>query len=75
MKVVFSSVGYENVKLRLHRKTVETKTLDVELVAGLGQLDEVIVTGTRSVGRTKLETASSVDVISIRVPANALTIG
>ena len=68
-KVVFSSVGYEKKTINVTLQAGETKILDIELATGTPQLDEVIVTGTRSVGRTKLETASPVDVIDMRALA------
>lgn len=65
-KVVFSSVGFDSKTIEVTLAAGETRTLDMELAAGTSQLNEVVVTGTRSVGRTKLETASPVDVIDVK---------
>ncbi|HEV7621128.1 MAG TPA: TonB-dependent receptor, partial [Flavisolibacter sp.] len=68
-KVVFSSVGFENKTIEVTLQAGEVKILDVDLATGTSQLNEVVVTGTRSLGRTKLETPSPVDVIDMRTLA------
>lgn len=68
-KIIFSSVGFESKTAEVTLQDGETKTLDITLAAGASQLSEVVVTGTRSIGRTKLETPSPVDVIDIRTLA------
>lgn len=65
-RVIFSSVNYENKVMEVILQAGETKILDVELTPGNSQLNEVVITGTRSLGRTKLESPSPVDVIDIK---------
>ncbi|HEY3406489.1 MAG TPA: TonB-dependent receptor [Ohtaekwangia sp.] len=59
--LVFSFIGLKSKEL-----TVGTDAnLDVPMEESLNELSEIVVTGTRSVGRTKIETPVPVDVISI----------
>src|SRR4051812_14108393 len=55
VKVTFSSVGYESKTIDVALSAGETKELNIELVAATSSLEQVIVTGSRTVGRTKLE--------------------
>lgn len=68
-KITFSYVGHENKTMEITLQSGETKTLDVELIVSSFQLNEVVVTGSRSLGRTKLETPSPVDIIDMRTLA------
>ncbi|MEJ7768745.1 MAG: TonB-dependent receptor [Chitinophagaceae bacterium] len=68
-KIVFSSVGFESKTIDISLEAGETKTLNVDLAINSSQLNEIVVTGTRSVGRTKLETPSPVDVIDMKALA------
>src|SRR5688572_10748169 len=59
--LVFSIIG-----LRSKELTGGTESnLDVPMEESMNELSEIVVTGTRSVGRTTLETPVPVDVISI----------
>lgn len=58
--LVFSFIGYQSTEVTVGEQT----RIDVTLAAGK-LLDEVIVTGSRSEGRTKLTTAVPVDVLDI----------
>lgn len=58
--LVFSFIGYQSTEVMVGEQT----RIDVTLAAGK-LLDEVIVTGSRSEGRTKLTTAVPVDVLDI----------
>lgn len=59
--LIFSSLGFETKTIAIGGKT----TIDAMLATSAEQLEEAIVVGTRGQPRTKLETASPVDVISI----------
>jgi iron complex outermembrane receptor protein len=67
--ITFSYVGYEKKTMEVTLGSGETKTLDVELSVSSFQLNDVVVTGSRSLERTKLETPSPVDVIDMRALA------
>ena len=60
--LVFSFIGFKTQEIKVGTAT----TLSVALTENQGELSELIVTGTRNVGRTTLETPVPVDVISIK---------
>lgn len=66
IQLEFSYIGYES-KTKTITKLVagEDNTLDIELVSTLVEGGEIVVTGSRSGGRSNLESASPVDVISM----------
>ena len=68
-KINVSYLGYENKKVEVTLQAGEIKSVNVQLLPSSFQLNEVVVTGTRSVGRTKLETASPVDIIDLKALA------
>jgi len=60
--LVFSFIGFQT-----HEKTVGAeKSADITLQESAHELGELIVTGSRGVGRTALETAVPVDIIAIQ---------
>lgn len=59
--LVFSIVGYKTVEERVGTNT----TLNITLEAGSTDLDEVVLVGTRRLGRVKTETPVPVDVVNI----------
>lgn len=60
--LVFSFIGFQTQEVSVGSATV----LDVKMVEAYSQLGELVVTGTRNVGRTVLESTVPVDVISIQ---------
>jgi iron complex outermembrane receptor protein len=60
--LVFSFIGFKTSEVKLAGQT----TVDISMEESMRELSEIIVTGTRSVGRTALETPVPVDVISIQ---------
>lgn len=60
--LVFSFIGFRTQEVRVANET----TLNLSMEESLQELSELLVTGTRSVGRTELETAVPVDVFSIQ---------
>ncbi len=59
--LIYSYIGYSNVE-----ETVgDRNTIDIKLVEGT-DLDEIVVVGSRSAGRTKLESSVPVDVLDVR---------
>lgn len=60
--LVFSFIGFQTQEVSVGNATV----LDVKMVEAYNQLGELVVTGTRNVGRTVLESTVPVDVISIQ---------
>jgi iron complex outermembrane receptor protein len=60
--LVFSFIGFRTQEVKVGTAT----TLDLAMEESLQELSELLVTGTRSVGRTELETAVPVDVFSIQ---------
>ncbi|QJW89721.1 TonB-dependent receptor [Spirosoma taeanense] len=60
--LVFSFIGFKTKELKVGSNT----TFSVSLDEDASELNELIVTGTRNVGRTVLETPVPVDVISIK---------
>ncbi|MGY0039088.1 carboxypeptidase-like regulatory domain-containing protein [Pedobacter sp. NJ-S-72] len=60
-QLIFSYTGYTSVTM-----TVGTNTkIDVTLESNTAQLNEVVLIGTRSAGRVKLETAVPVDIVNV----------
>lgn len=59
--IVFSFIGLKSKEITVGTDTV----IDVPMEESLNELSEIVVTGTRSVGRTVLETPVPVDVIPI----------
>lgn len=59
--LVFSFIGLQTQEVAVGAAT----TLDVKMVESYSELGELVVTGTRNVGRTVLESTVPVDVISI----------
>lgn len=60
--LVFSGVGLKQMEVAVGAQA----TINVSLEDELAELGEVVITGTRNVGRTVLETPVPVDVISIK---------
>ena len=60
--LVVSFIGFKSKELKVGTET----TINVALDEDATQLTELVVTGTRNTGRTTLETAVPVDVISIK---------
>jgi iron complex outermembrane recepter protein len=60
--IVFSSVGLKAQEV----KVGSTSVFDIAMEDELSELNEIVVTGTRNVGRTVLETPVPVDVIAIK---------
>jgi iron complex outermembrane recepter protein len=60
--LVFSFIGFKTLEMKVGSES----TLNLAMEESLQELTELLVTGTRSVGRTELETAVPVDVISIQ---------
>jgi iron complex outermembrane recepter protein len=65
-----SSVGYQPTEAKVTVKTGETAIQDISMTEGASSLNEVIVTGTRSSGRTKIETAVPIDIIPVSQVTN-----
>ncbi|MFB9842863.1 TonB-dependent receptor [Mucilaginibacter ginsenosidivorans] len=59
--LTFRYTGYKVQTITLNGQT----TVDVELVSDISQLNEVVLVGTRSAGRVKLETPVPVDVVNV----------
>jgi iron complex outermembrane receptor protein len=64
--LVFSFIGYTNQEV----KVGESSLINVVLDESLSILNEIVVTGTRSSGRTKLDTPVPVDVIPLAQVTN-----
>ncbi len=60
--LVFSFIGFKTQEM----KVGSSSKIDLAMEESLQELSELLVTGTRSVGRTELETAVPVDVFSIQ---------
>jgi iron complex outermembrane recepter protein len=60
--LIFSFIGFKSQEISVGGST----TVDINLDPSMEELSEVIVTGTRSIGRTAIETPVPVDVISIQ---------
>jgi iron complex outermembrane receptor protein len=63
--VTFSGLGLVKKTVSVTLADGETKTVDADLAVSSESLNEVVVTGSRGGGRSKLESAVPVDVISI----------
>ncbi|MEM9328595.1 MAG: TonB-dependent receptor [Bacteroidota bacterium] len=59
--LVFSSIGFETQEIPINGRF----TIDLSLVPSTSELAEIVVVGSRSQGRTKLETPAPVDVIDV----------
>jgi iron complex outermembrane recepter protein len=60
--IIFSFIGFKTQEVKINGES----TLNLAMEESLQELNELLVTGTRSIGRTELETAVPVDVISIQ---------
>jgi iron complex outermembrane recepter protein len=60
--LIFSFIGFKTQEVKIGSES----TVNLAMEESLQELSELLVTGTRSVGRTELETAVPVDVISIQ---------
>ncbi|MBL0743198.1 TonB-dependent receptor [Chryseolinea lacunae] len=60
--LVFSFIGFASTEIPVGAN----RTIDVPLQESMHELGELIVTGSRGMGRTALETAVPVDIISIK---------
>src|SRR6187431_1088025 len=60
--LVFSFIGLQTQEIPVGGSTV----MDVKMVEAYNELGELVVTGTRNVGRTVLDSTVPVDVISIQ---------
>ncbi len=66
ISIRFSYVGYEaHIETLMSPSAGAAETLNISLNSGFISRDEIIVTGTRADGRSKLESAVPVDVISV----------
>ena len=59
--LVFRYTGYKSLEVPIAGKT----HLDIQLESEVSQLNEVVLVGTRSAGRVKLETPVPVDVVNV----------
>ena len=66
--LVFSFVGFESREVRVSG----AQSINVRMAESLSLLNEVVVTGTRSVGRTKIDTPVPVDVIPLAEVTNTV---
>ncbi|MDB4904351.1 MAG: iron complex outerrane recepter protein [Mucilaginibacter sp.] len=64
-KVTYSDIGFESKTITVELAEGENKVLNVDLTVSLSSLNEVVVTGNRGGGRTKIESPVPVDVINI----------
>ncbi|UII22863.1 TonB-dependent receptor [Fulvivirga ligni] len=60
-KLIFSFIGYNTQEISVKGQT----KINITMTEAVSQLSEVVVVGSRSQGRTKLETPAPVDIISI----------
>ncbi|MDB5128544.1 TonB-dependent receptor [Mucilaginibacter sp.] len=60
-ELIFTYTGYKALTVSISGRT----NIDVSLTSDVNQLNEVVLIGTRSAGRVKLETAVPVDVVNI----------
>jgi iron complex outermembrane receptor protein len=63
-QVTFSAIGYQDKTLSVQLAAGESKALNIELLVSSQSLNEVVVTGNRGGGRSKVESPVPVDVIS-----------
>src|SRR5258707_296110 len=64
-KITYSDIGFESKTITVELAEGENKILNVDLVLSLSSLNEVVVTGNRGGGRTKIESPVPVDVINV----------
>jgi iron complex outermembrane receptor protein len=64
-QVSFSALGLEKKTITVQIADGETKVLNVDLATSTAALSEVVVTGSRGGGRTKIESPVPVDVIRL----------
>lgn len=64
--LIVGYTGYSNQTFTLK----DAKSIEITLVAVSGDLNEVVVLGSRSVGRTKLESIAPVDVFDLKTLSN-----
>jgi iron complex outermembrane recepter protein len=64
-QVSFSALGLEKKTITVQIASGETKVLNVDLATSTAALSEVVVTGSRGGGRTKIESPVPVDVIRL----------
>jgi iron complex outermembrane recepter protein len=64
-QVTFSAVGFEKKTLSVQLAAGEDKVLNMELTISSESLKEVVVTGNRGAGRSRIESAVPVDVINV----------
>ena len=62
--LTFSFAGYETQTQSVQLANGETKTLDIEMVVRAGELEGLVIVGSRSLPRTQVGTPLPVDVIS-----------
>ncbi|MBB6107415.1 iron complex outermembrane recepter protein [Mucilaginibacter lappiensis] len=65
-EIVISYTGYKTLTIQVNGRS----KIDVTLVNDVAQLNEVVLIGTRSAGRVKLETAVPVDVVNVSKAAS-----
>ena len=63
-QVTFSAIGYQDKTLSVQLAAGESKALNIGLLVSSKSLNEVVVTGNRGGGRSKVESPVPVDVIS-----------
>jgi iron complex outermembrane receptor protein len=69
--VVVSYIGYTSQTFHISLANGETKTQDAALSLSSSDLNELVVTGSRSAGRTKLGSPVPVDIIDVKALATA----
>lgn len=69
--VTVSFIGYTSQTFRINVADGETKSLDIALVLSASDLSELVVTGSRSTGRTKLGSPVPVDIIDVKALATS----
>jgi len=69
--LIFSYVGYNTLEVSVVAQATGTTTFNVKMNANT-ELSEVTVTGSRAIGRTRIETAVPVDVIPLASVINDL---
>ncbi|AXY74738.1 TonB-dependent receptor [Paraflavitalea soli] len=60
--LIIRYIGYATSEITVDNQA----TLDIELTAGAGNLEEITIVGSRRLGRTAMETAVPIDVIDIK---------
>jgi iron complex outermembrane receptor protein len=64
-QVIFSAIGYDSKTITVQLAAGESKVIDVDLPVLNQALGEVVVLGNRGGGRSRLESAVPVDVVSV----------